>query len=143
MDTKRPDRARPTAKSASRPSPAARAQPGAVPGDEAADRVPAALGRASGAGIGKTNFLEVHALSKSRGFEFSAYKIPIGTEFVLGKRKWRLIEVQDYHPDFMTFREVSASPHTPDRIFNPSEIDSLYQLGVVFMVPLGVPVGPA
>jgi len=82
-------------------------------------------------------------LSKSRGFEFSAYKIPIGTEFVLGKRKWRLIEVQDYHPDFMTFREVSASPHTPDRIFNPSEIDSLYQLGVVFMVPLGVPVGPA
>lgn len=67
--------------------------------------------------------------------QFSAYKIPIGTEFVLGKRRWCLVVRMEFNPDFLTFREVSQSPHTPDRIFNPSEIDALHELGVVFRTP--------
>lgn len=71
-----------------------------------------------------------------RVFEFSAYKLPLGTEFTLGKRRWRLVERMKEHPDFLTFKEVTVAPHTPERIFNPSEIDALFDLGVTFDVPM-------
>lgn len=77
-----------------------------------------------------------HETLPADSFRFSAYRLPIGSEFVLGKRRWRFVERQDHHPDFMTFRETSEGAHTPDRVFNPSEIDSLYDLGVTFMVPM-------
>lgn len=72
----------------------------------------------------------------AESFKFSAYRLPLGSEFVLGKRRWRLVMRQGRHPDFMTFQETSEGAHTPDRVFNPSEIDSLYDLGVVFLVPM-------
>lgn len=68
--------------------------------------------------------------------EFNAYLLPIGSEFTLGKRRWRLVLMDDFHPDFMTFHEISAGAHTPDRVFNPSEIQALFELGVQFDVPL-------
>ncbi len=68
--------------------------------------------------------------------EFDPYLLPMGTEFSLGKRRWRLIHMDSMHPDFMVFTEVSDGAHTPDRTFNPSEIQALYDLGVVFYVPL-------
>ncbi len=71
-----------------------------------------------------------------RQIEFNAYAIPLGSEFVLGKRRWRLIKRDENHPDFMTFKETSTGAHTPDRIFNPSEVQGLYDLGVEFLVPL-------
>lgn len=68
--------------------------------------------------------------------EFSPYLLPLGTEFTLGKCRWRLIAMDAEHPDFMTFREVSVGAHTPDRVFNPSEVQDLYDRGVVFCAPL-------
>jgi len=84
-------------------------------------------------------------MSKGRGvsmippkdaFGFSAYALPVGSEFTLGKRRWRLASKLADHPDLMTFVEVSAGANTPDRVFNPSEVDDLYRLGVTFWVPM-------
>lgn len=69
-------------------------------------------------------------------FKFSAYKLPIGSEFVLGRRRWRLIHRDPGHPDHMCFREFSTGASTPDRVMNPSEVDAMYDLGVEFMVPI-------
>ena len=68
--------------------------------------------------------------------EFSAYKLPVGTEFSLGKRRWRLVERMSEHPDWLTFREISPGASTPDRVMNPSEVEELHARGVVFMVPV-------
>lgn len=71
-------------------------------------------------------------------FEFSAYRLPIGTEFVLGKRRWRLQSRMSEHPDHLVFIEVSPGANTPLRVFNPSEVDHLYRLGIEFLVPMRV-----
>jgi hypothetical protein len=71
---------------------------------------------------------------RGKEIEFSAYTIPLGTEFVLGKRAWKLMAREENHPDFLTFKEVSACAHTPDRIYNPSEIDEMHKLGVRFYI---------
>lgn len=69
-------------------------------------------------------------------FKFSAYTLPLGSEFTLGKRRWRLIYRDPGHPDHLHFREFSAGASTPDRVMNPSEVDALFELGVEFMVPI-------
>lgn len=72
-----------------------------------------------------------------KGIEnFSAYVLPIGTEFVLGKRRWRLESKMSEHPDWQTWIEVSVGANTPPRVFNPSEIEHLFNLGITFNVPL-------
>lgn len=69
-------------------------------------------------------------------FQFSAYTLPLGSEYVLGKRRWKLVWRDINAPDHMAFRETSEGAGTPDRIMNPSEVDALFNLGVEFMVPI-------
>lgn len=69
-------------------------------------------------------------------FKFSAYTLPLGSEFVLGKRRWKLMWRDAGHPDHMMFRETSEGASTPDRVMNPPEVDALFRLGVEFMVPM-------
>lgn len=74
---------------------------------------------------------------------FSPYILPIGSEFTLGKRRWRLVGRMDHHPDHMTFDETTGGEPEPIKgaVFYPSMIQHLYDAGIVFRVPVEMHVG--
>lgn len=70
-----------------------------------------------------------------------AYQIPIGTEIVIGKRRWRLVHRMKNHPDIMRFTETTEGEHDPMyRGMYPSEVQDLMDKGCsVSRAPLNVP----
>ena len=67
----------------------------------------------------------------------TAYELPIGTEIVIGKRRWILVHRMKFHPDMMRFRETTAKEDSPlhGRVFYPSEIDAMINAGFTIRPP--------
>jgi hypothetical protein len=60
----------------------------------------------------------------------TAYELPIGTDLVIGKRRWQLVRRMKQHPDMMRFRETTAEEHDPlSRAMYPSEVQALMDAG--------------
>lgn len=70
----------------------------------------------------------------------NAYELPIGTQIVIGKRRWKLVRRMQNHPDVMRFFETTADEYEPiGRAMYPSEVQALIDAG--FRVTLPQPVG--
>jgi hypothetical protein len=66
----------------------------------------------------------------------TAYELPIGTEMVIGNRRWRLQRRMGQHPDIMRFWETTAEEPDPiGRAMYPSEVQALIDAGVEVILP--------
>lgn len=60
----------------------------------------------------------------------NAYELPIGTEIVLGKRRWKFVHRMNQHPDIMRFTETTTEEPDPgQRGMYPSEVQWLLDHG--------------
>ncbi len=59
-----------------------------------------------------------------------AYDMEIGTEIVIGKRRWKLVHRMKNHPDIMRFRETTEGESDPMHLgMYPSEVQDLIDAG--------------
>lgn len=65
----------------------------------------------------------------------NAYCLPYGSTMKLGKRTWELFHMQDEHPGWQVWKEITHCCNTPNRTFNPSEVQALIDIGVPFTYP--------
>ncbi len=57
----------------------------------------------------------------------NAYELPIGSEIVIGKRRWKLVSVHRFQPDLMQFEETTEGESDPlrGRFMYPSEVQEI------------------
>lgn len=67
----------------------------------------------------------------------TAYSLPIGTQIVIGKRRWMLVHRMKFHPDVMRFRETTGDEPDPMRArgMYPSEVQWLMDHGAITESP--------
>lgn len=72
----------------------------------------------------------INTVKDSTATKGSAYDLPINTEIVIGKRRWKLVHRMNSHPDIMRFTETTEGESDPmQRGFYPSEIQALMDAG--------------
>lgn len=66
----------------------------------------------------------------------NAYEIPIGTQIVIGKRRWKLVHRMKFHPDMMRFTDTTGGECEPlQRGMYPSEVQALIDAGFKVEAP--------